>query len=85
MSKKTISVTYAVAFTEPVSNGKRIYQPNRTYQFKTRVSNPADAFDAAFTAIHVLFGCIKRNVYYTFLPLKSDPTIISIQERALSC
>jgi len=85
MKKKSISVTYAVAFTEPVNKGKRIYQPDRTYQFKTRVSNPADAFDAAFTAIHMFFGCIKRNVYQTILPLKSDPTIISIQEGSLSC
>jgi len=82
MNKPKISVTYSVTFTESVVNGNRTYQPNREYTFKTQspTAHPGDVFDAAWSAVHKLFGCITKGVFTRVLPLASDPIIKSWKE-----
>ena len=82
MRKQKISVTYAVTFSRPVTNGNRTYPAGKEHAFKTQspTSHPGDMFDSAYDAIHRLFGCIKQGSYERLLPLSVDPIIKSWKE-----
>jgi hypothetical protein len=82
MSTTKISVTYAVTFTEPMTNGSKTYPANTEHVLKTQspTSHPGDMFDAAYDAVHKLFGCIEKGSFIKFLPLATDPIIKSWKE-----
>lgn len=82
MNKKSFTVTYAVTFTESITNGSETYEPNREYIFETKseTDHPGDLFDAAYDGIHETLGCIENGVYVKFLPLGGDPIIKSWKE-----
>jgi hypothetical protein len=75
---KKVSVVYEVTFTEDVTNGNRTYVAGKAYQFRTQspTAHHGDCFDAAWVAIHKLFGCIVKGSFTRILPA-SDPVIIS--------
>ena len=82
MKTNKISVTYAVTFTEAVVNGSKTYPANQEHIFKTQspTNHPADIFDAAWDAVHKLFGCIVKGTFTKILPLAGDPVIKSWKE-----
>lgn len=80
--KQTVSVIYEVTFNENTRNGKRkVYEAGKAYRFRTQspTNHTGDMFDAAFVAIHRLFGYIKKGAFVNFLNI-NNPVIIKEKE-----